>query len=114
MLLNDFGSGLCTQNIIGSGSVQIHRFEILKVRVRFSDLKFKRFRFGSGSPKKSGFYQFAVRFDSLIKTFIGINRRVLQLPAKKNLGDYTAVQNFGAAYSPNYYFCEVSANLAEL
>ena len=70
MLQNDFCSGLCTQNIIGSGSVQVHRFEILKVRVRFrfNDLKFKRFRFGSGSPKKSGFYRFAVqvRFDFLV------------------------------------------------
>ena len=62
----DFRSGLRTQNIIDSGSVQVHRFEILKVRVRFrfNDLKFKRFRFGSGSPKKCGFYRFAVRFDS--------------------------------------------------
>ena len=67
-----FGSGSLAQNFKGSGSVQIHRFEILKVQVRFrfSDLQFKRFRFGSGSPKKSGFYRFAVRvrFDSLFKT----------------------------------------------
>ena len=65
-----FGSGSQILNIKGSGSVHDHRFEILKVRFRFNDLKFKRFRFGSGSPKKSGFYQFAVqvrdRFDSLV------------------------------------------------
>ena len=73
MLLNDFCSGLYPQNIIGSGSVrvhlhkilkvQVHRFEILKVRARFrfNDLKFKRFRFGSGSQEKSGFYRFAVQ-----------------------------------------------------
>ena len=66
-----FGSGSVAPKFKGSASVQIHRFEILKVRVRFrfNDLKFKRFRFGSGSPKKSGFYRFAVqvrvRFDSL-------------------------------------------------
>ena len=59
LLLNDFCSGFCTQNIIGS--VRVHEHKILKVRVRFrfNDLKFKRFRFGSGSPKKSGFYRFA-------------------------------------------------------
>ena len=41
----------------------------VRVRFRFNDLKFIRFRFGSGSPKKSGFYRFAVqvRFDSLIQ-----------------------------------------------
>ena len=69
-----FGSGSLAQNFKGSGSVQVHRFEIIKVRVwfRFNDLKFKRLRFGSGSPKKSGFYRFAVqvlvRFDSLWKS----------------------------------------------
>ena len=59
------------------GSVQVHRFEILKVRVRFrfNDLKFKRFRFGSGSPKKCGLYRFAVRFDSLDKFFKQGSRR---------------------------------------
>ena len=50
----------------------VHRFEILKARFRFNDLKFKRFRFGSGSPKKSVCFRFAVqirvRFDSLVKT----------------------------------------------
>ena len=44
----------------------------VRVRFRFNDLKFIRFRFGSGSPKKSGFYRFAVqvrvRFDSLLST----------------------------------------------
>ena len=57
LLLNDFCSGLCTQNIIGSSSVRVHLHKILKVRVRFrfNDLKFKRFRFGSGSPKKKRF-----------------------------------------------------------
>ena len=37
--------------------------EISKVRVRFrfNDLKFKRFKFGSGSPKESGFYRLAVQ-----------------------------------------------------
>ena len=69
MLLNDFCSGLCPQNIMGS--VRVHVNKILKVRVRFrfNHLKFKQFRFGSGSPKISGFYRFAVqvrvRFDSL-------------------------------------------------
>ena len=62
----------------GSGSVQVHRFEILKIRVRirFNDLKFKRFRFGSGSPKKSGFYRFAVqvRFDYLLEPEPELNR----------------------------------------
>ena len=62
-----FGSGSLAKNFKGSSSAQVHRFEILKVRFRFNDLKFKRFRFGSGLPKKSGFYRFAVRvrFDSL-------------------------------------------------
>ena len=43
------GSGSQILNIKGSGSVQVHRFEILKVRIRFrfKDLKYKRFRFGS-------------------------------------------------------------------
>ena len=50
-----FGSGSLAQNFKGSGSVQVRRFEILKVRFRFNDLKFKRFRFGSGSPKKKRF-----------------------------------------------------------
>ena len=53
LLLNDFCSGLCTQNIIGSSSVQVHLHKILKVRVRFrfNDLKFKRFRFGFTEEK---------------------------------------------------------------
>ena len=57
---------------MGSGSVRVQLHQNLKVRVRFrfNDLKFKRFGFGSGSPKKSGFYRFAVqvwvRFDSLL------------------------------------------------
>ena len=55
-----FGSGSVAPKFEGSNSVQVHRFEILKVRVRFrfNDLKFKldrkkavftgsRFRFGS-------------------------------------------------------------------
>ena len=56
----------------------MHRFEILKVwvRFRFNDLKFKRFRFGSGLPKKSGFYRVAVqvrvRFDSLLAYQVGM------------------------------------------
>ena len=55
------------------GSVRVHLHKILKVRVRFrlNDLKFKRFRFGLGSPKKkNGFYRFAVQvragFDFLV------------------------------------------------
>ena len=52
---------------LGSGSVRVQLHQNLKVRVRFrfNDLKFKRFRFGSSSPKKSGFYRLAVqvRFD---------------------------------------------------
>ena len=42
LLLNDFCSGLCPQNIIGSGSVRVHLHKILKVRVRFrfTDLKY--------------------------------------------------------------------------
>ena len=65
--------GFIRINFKSSGSVQVLRLEILKVRVRFrfNDRKIKRFRFGSGSPKKSGFYRFAVqvrvRFDSLLK-----------------------------------------------
>ena len=57
-----FGSGSLAPKFKGLDSVQVHRFEILKVRVRFrfNDLKFKRFRFGSGSPKKCSFYRFAV------------------------------------------------------
>ena len=57
---------------LGSGSVRVQLHQNLKVRVRFkfNDLKFKRFRFGSGSPKKSGLCRFAVqvrvRFDSLL------------------------------------------------
>ena len=54
----------------------VHRFEILKVgvRFRFNDFKFQRFRFGSGSPIKSGFYRFAVRvrFDSLLAYQVGM------------------------------------------
>ena len=65
-----FDSGSLAENFKGSGLV--HRFEILKARFRFNDLKFKRFRFGSGSPKKSVCFRFAVqirvRFDSLVKT----------------------------------------------
>ena len=51
------GSGSRLFKNLGSGSVQVHRFEILKVRVqfRFNDLKFKRFRLGLGSPKKADF-----------------------------------------------------------
>ena len=51
-----FGSGSVAPKF--NGSVQVHRFEILKVRFRFIDFKFKRFRFGLDSPKKSGFYRF--------------------------------------------------------
>ena len=49
MLLNDFD--LCPQNIIGSGSVRVHLHKILKVRVRFrfTDLKYQKFGFGSAS-----------------------------------------------------------------
>ena len=59
------GSG--SSNLIFNGSVpvqvqdfskiwvQVHRFEMLKVRFRFNDLKFKWFKFGSGSPKKKRF-----------------------------------------------------------
>ena len=65
-----FGSGSVAPKFKGLGSVQVHRFEILKVRIRFrfNDLKFNRFRFGSGRPKKSGFYRFAVQvlFDFLV------------------------------------------------
>ena len=54
--------------------MQVHGFEILKIRVpfRFNNLKFKRFRFVSGSPKESGFRRFEVQvrvhFDSLVLT----------------------------------------------
>ena len=60
----EFGLGSLAKNFKGSGSVQVHRFEILKVQVRFrfNDLKFKRLRFGSGSLKKSGFYGSRFRF----------------------------------------------------
>ena len=71
-----FDPGSVAPKFKGSGSVQVHRFEILKIRVRFrfDDLKFKRFRFGSSSPKKSGFFRFAVRvrFDSLLAYQVGI------------------------------------------
>ena len=59
----EFGSGSLAKNFKGSSSVQVHRVEILKVRVwfRFNDLKVKQFKFGSGSPKKSGFYRFVIQ-----------------------------------------------------
>ena len=53
---------------LGSVRVQLHQNLQVRVWFSFNDLKFKQFRFGSGSPKKkSGFYWFAVqvRFDSL-------------------------------------------------
>ena len=44
--------------------VHVYRFEVLKVwvRFRFNDFKFKRFRFGSGSPKKAVFTGSRFRF----------------------------------------------------
>ena len=65
------GSGRRLFKNLGSGSVRVQLHQNLKVRFafRFNDLKFKRFRFGSGSPKKSDFYWFAIQvpvpFDSL-------------------------------------------------
>ena len=55
-----FGLGSVAPKFKGLGSVQVHRFEILKVLVwfRFNDLKFKWFRFCLSSLGKSGFYRF--------------------------------------------------------
>ena len=81
-----YRSGSGSRNIIFNGSVPVqvqdfskiwvqvriqwHQNLKVRVRFRFNDLEFKRFRFGSGSPKKSGFCRFAVqvrvRFDSLL------------------------------------------------
>ena len=65
-----YRSGSGSRNLIFNGSVRVQLHQNLKVRVRFrfNDLKFRRFKCGSGSPKKSGFYWFAVQvqFDSLL------------------------------------------------
>ena len=58
----------------GSGSVWVHLSTILRVQVwfRFTEVKFCRFMFGSGSPKWNGSFGFTVRvqvrFDTLSKS----------------------------------------------
>ena len=79
LIFNGLGSRFFKN--LGSGSVRVQLHQNLKVRVRFrfNDLKFKRFRFGSGSPKKSGFYRFAVRvwFDSLLFSVLAFRNKMI-------------------------------------
>ena len=64
------GSGSRLFKNLGSVRVQLH--QNLKVRVRFGFIATKvlRFRFGSGSPKKSGFSGSRFRFGFSSKSLI--------------------------------------------